>query len=91
MFTLHGTLVLSVLPLPRGIRIGAGAVLIALAVALTFNVTHALQRAIPDYTAKLNTALGTGSVAKALGARQKAALASCAQNPTLTLQNSVGL
>ena len=36
----------------RGVRIVAGAVLIALAVALTFNVTDALQRAIPDYTAQ---------------------------------------
>ena len=72
----------------RGIRIAAGAVLIALAVALTFNVTDALQRAIPDYTGRLNTALGTGSVAHALGAKQqKAALAACARNAEPVLQN----
>ena len=40
----------------RGVRIVAGVVVIALAVALTFNVTDALQRAIPDYTSSLNTA-----------------------------------
>jgi cytochrome c biogenesis protein CcdA/thiol-disulfide isomerase/thioredoxin len=72
----------------RGIRIAAGAVLIALAVALTFNVTDALQRAIPDYTGRLNTALGTGSVAHALGAKQqKAALAACARDAEPVLQN----
>jgi cytochrome c biogenesis protein CcdA/thiol-disulfide isomerase/thioredoxin len=71
----------------RGIRIGAGAVLIALAVALTFNVTDALQRAIPDYTGHLNTALERGSAAKALGSNQKAALAACAQSPEAVLQS----
>ncbi|MGW4484901.1 cytochrome c biogenesis protein CcdA [Amycolatopsis sp. NPDC004368] len=43
----------------RQVRIAAGVVVIGLAVALTFNVTDALQRAIPDYTAGLNQALGT--------------------------------
>ncbi len=47
----------------RGIRIGAGVLVIALAVALTFNVTDAIQRAIPDYTAALNTAFEGGSTA----------------------------
>jgi len=70
----------------RGIRIAAGAVLIALAVALTFNVTDALQRAVPDYTASLNKALGTGSAASVLGPKQKAALAACAKDPQPTLQ-----
>jgi cytochrome c biogenesis protein CcdA len=36
-------------------------------------------------------AVGTAIPLLALGAHQKAALASRAQNPTLTLQNSVGL
>ena len=60
------------------IRIGAGVVVIGLAVALTFNVTDAIQRAVPDYTAALNKDLGTG---KALGtaAGPSAALASCEQ------------
>ena len=42
------------------IRVGAGVVVIGLAVALTFNVTDAIQRAVPDYTAALNKDLGTG-------------------------------
>ena len=71
----------------RGIRIAAGAVLIGLAVALTFNVTDALQRAVPNYTASLNSALDKGSTAKALGSKQKASLAACAQNPQTELQN----
>lgn len=41
----------------RGIRVAAGVVLIALAVGLTFNVTDAIQRAIPDYTAALQKAV----------------------------------
>jgi cytochrome c biogenesis protein CcdA/thiol-disulfide isomerase/thioredoxin len=61
------------------IRIGAGIVVIGLAVALTFNVTDAIQRAVPDYTATLNKDLGTG---EALGAATgpSAALAACEQN-----------
>jgi cytochrome c biogenesis protein CcdA/thiol-disulfide isomerase/thioredoxin len=65
----------------RGIRVGAGAVVIALAVALTFNVTDAVQRAIPDYTTSLNNALDSPhSATKALGSNQNASLAACAQD-----------
>jgi cytochrome c biogenesis protein CcdA/thiol-disulfide isomerase/thioredoxin len=72
----------------RGVRIGAGVVLIALAVALTFNVTDALQRAIPDYTGQLNTALNTsGGVAKAIGPKKSTSLTACAQQERFTLQN----
>ncbi|MGH3274650.1 MAG: cytochrome c biogenesis protein CcdA, partial [Streptosporangiaceae bacterium] len=71
----------------RAVRIGAGAVLIALAVALTFNVTDALQRSIPDYTASLNQALNKAGDASALGPRQQAALKACSNNPGLTLAN----
>ena len=71
----------------RGVRIGAGVVLIALAVALTFNVTDALQRAVPDYTAGLNKALtDAGNSSKVLGPKQRAALASCTKDPQPTLQ-----
>jgi thiol-disulfide isomerase/thioredoxin len=63
-------------------------VLIALAVALTFNVTDALQRAIPDYTGHLNTALNTsGKVAKALGPKKSTSLTACAQQERFILQN----
>jgi thiol-disulfide isomerase/thioredoxin len=59
------------------IRIGAGVVVIGLAVALTFDVTDAIQRAVPDYTAALNKDLNAG---KALGpAGPSAALAACQQ------------
>ena len=58
------------------IRIGAGVVVIGLAVALTFNVTDAIQRAVPDYTAALNKHLGTGkALSPASGPSE--ALASC--------------
>jgi cytochrome c biogenesis protein CcdA/thiol-disulfide isomerase/thioredoxin len=73
----------------RGVRIAAGLVIIGLAVALTFNVTDALQRAVPDYTASLNKALtDKGAAAAALGAQpQSASLAECAQEPSDTLQD----
>ena len=72
----------------HAVRIGAGVVLIGLAVALTFNVTDALQRAIPDYTSGLNQALDkAGSGSSVLGPKQKAALMACSQNPGLTLAN----
>ncbi|HEY7144598.1 MAG TPA: cytochrome c biogenesis protein CcdA [Streptosporangiaceae bacterium] len=72
----------------RGVRIAAGVVLIGLAVALTFNVTDALQRIVPDYTANLNTALNkTGNAARLLGPKQKAALAACAQDPAPALRD----
>jgi cytochrome c biogenesis protein CcdA/thiol-disulfide isomerase/thioredoxin len=58
------------------IRIGAGVVVIGLAVALTFNVTDAIQRAVPDYTAALNKHLGTGKALSPAGG-PSAALASC--------------
>jgi cytochrome c biogenesis protein CcdA/thiol-disulfide isomerase/thioredoxin len=67
----------------KGIRIAAGVVVVGLAVALTFNVTDAVQRAIPDYTNALSQkvneagavakALGTGGVTGALGDCQAAA------------------
>lgn len=42
----------------REIRIAAGVVTILLAVALVFNLPAALQRAIPDYTGKLQETVG---------------------------------
>ena len=86
----------------RRIRVGAGVVVIALAVALTFNVTDALQRSIPDYTSALNKDLTTtgGGAVKALGSGgsgsgagsgssdQGGSLGDCAQlDGSVTLQN----
>lgn len=52
----------------KGIRIVSGVVVVGLAVALTFNVTDAVQRAIPDYTNALSDKVNeAGAVAKALG------------------------
>lgn len=45
----------------RQFRIGSGIVLIALAVALAFNLTDVLQRAVPDYTAGLQTKVADSS------------------------------
>ena len=61
------------------IRVGAGVVVIGLAVALTFNVTDAIQRAVPDYTAALNKDLGTGPALGSTGG-PSTALASCEQD-----------
>jgi cytochrome c biogenesis protein CcdA/thiol-disulfide isomerase/thioredoxin len=69
------------------VRVVAGLVVIGLAVALTFNVTDALQRTIPDYTARLNTALDNSGASKALAPAQPQALADCAQQPSSTLQD----
>lgn len=70
----------------RAIRIGGGVVVIALAVGLTFNVTDYLQRAIPDYTTSLNTAIGATAVPKVLDQQPDTdALALCAQDLRATL------
>jgi cytochrome c biogenesis protein CcdA/thiol-disulfide isomerase/thioredoxin len=72
----------------RGVRIAAGAVLVGLAIALTFNVTDALQRAIPDYTSSLNNDLNkTGHASKVLNEGPATSLTSCADNPSSTLKN----
>jgi cytochrome c biogenesis protein CcdA/thiol-disulfide isomerase/thioredoxin len=72
----------------RRIRVIAGAVVIGLAVALTFNVTDTLQRAVPDYTASVNNAIVRGGgLEKALGKKQNATLADCAVSSADTLQN----
>jgi cytochrome c biogenesis protein CcdA/thiol-disulfide isomerase/thioredoxin len=72
----------------RGVRIVAGAVLVGLAVALTFNVTDALQRAIPDYTSSLNNDLNkTGHTSKVLNEGPATSLTSCVNNPSTKLEN----
>jgi cytochrome c biogenesis protein CcdA/thiol-disulfide isomerase/thioredoxin len=71
----------------RIVQVAAGLVVIGLAVALTFNVTDALQRTVPDYTASLNKALNNAGAEKDLGSQQSEALAQCAQEPATTLQN----
>jgi cytochrome c biogenesis protein CcdA/thiol-disulfide isomerase/thioredoxin len=72
----------------RRIRVVAGVVVIGLALALTFNVTDALQRAVPDYTASVNKAIvRSGGLAKALGTKQNSSLSQCAEKSASTIQN----
>ncbi|WP_030905767.1 cytochrome c biogenesis protein CcdA [Streptomyces sp. NRRL F-5126] len=66
----------------RRVRFVAGLVVIGLAVALTFNVTDALQRAVPDYTGRLNQALDKSGAVGALGQEQAAGLQHCAMLPS---------
>jgi thiol-disulfide isomerase/thioredoxin len=60
----------------RGVRFVAGLTLLALAAALSFNVTDALQRDVPDYTRALNQALGDDT-ARALGRSSEDRLTHC--------------
>ncbi|MFC4030126.1 cytochrome c biogenesis protein DipZ [Streptomyces polygonati] len=69
----------------RSVRFVAGLVVIGLAVALTFNVTDAIQRAIPDYTAKFNQALDNSGAISGLGPQQSQALQACAAEQTAQL------
>ena len=81
----------------RQFRIGSGIVLVALAVALTFNLTDVLQRAVPDYTSGLQDKVAessavqgalnplSSSVNKELSRCKpgSATLASCGQAPPI--------
>ncbi|MFE6780387.1 cytochrome c biogenesis protein DipZ [Streptomyces sp. NPDC057702] len=48
----------------RGLRIAAGTVMIVLAVALAFDVTAAVQRALPDYTASARRGIEDSDTAR---------------------------
>jgi cytochrome c biogenesis protein CcdA/thiol-disulfide isomerase/thioredoxin len=71
----------------RAVRVFAGFVVIGLAVALTFNITDVLQRAVPDYTSSLNKDLNSAGASSKLGSGQSEGLQECAQVPASTLQN----
>ncbi|WP_433040284.1 cytochrome c biogenesis protein CcdA [Dactylosporangium sp. CS-033363] len=76
----------------RGIRIAAGAVVVALAVALTFNATDAVQRAIPDYATGLNNQVqalgnpfgGSGPLAGCIANAGSGRLQDCGPAPQIT-------
>jgi cytochrome c biogenesis protein CcdA/thiol-disulfide isomerase/thioredoxin len=70
----------------RAFNIIAGIVVIGLAVALTFNVTDALQRDVPDYTQSLNKTLAS-SAEKYLKLGSAEPIEACAQEPSDSLQN----
>ncbi|MFE2051538.1 cytochrome c biogenesis protein CcdA [Streptomyces sp. NPDC059459] len=70
----------------RRVRFVAGLAVIALAVGLTFNLTDTLQRSVPDYTARLNSALDGSRVTDALGSGgADRALEQCAAHPSSAL------
>ena len=72
----------------RTIRTVSGVVMIALALALTFNLTDAIQRAIPDYTAGVNSFIEhTTPKSLAAGAGVAGALANCQASASEKLQN----
>ncbi|MFJ5641571.1 cytochrome c biogenesis protein DipZ [Streptomyces sp. NPDC093223] len=48
----------------RGLRIAAGCLMMALALALAFNVTDAIQRALPDYTSAAQQKIEDSDVAR---------------------------
>lgn len=48
----------------RGVRIVGGVVMMALALALAFNITDALQRALPDYTSTAQKKIEDSDVAR---------------------------
>jgi cytochrome c biogenesis protein CcdA/thiol-disulfide isomerase/thioredoxin len=70
----------------RAFNVVAGLVVIGLAVALTFNVTDALQRDVPDYTQSLNKTLAS-SAEKYLRLGSAEPIEACAQEPADSLQN----
>lgn len=78
----------------RAIRVGAGVVVIGLAVALTFNATDAIQRAIPDYTSALNHQLegaahGGTTLAAGGGGTGTTSLASCQAEAAFTVAKTL--
>ena len=73
----------------RTIRVIGGGVMIALAVALTFNATDAIQAAIPDYTSALQNAFENPSTlnGSSTTGNQSAELAACQNAPSTSLQD----
>ncbi|WP_351236145.1 cytochrome c biogenesis protein CcdA [Streptomyces sp. NPDC002133] len=69
----------------RSVRFVAGLTFVVLAFGLTFNVTDTLQRAVPDYTARINQAIADSGVAETLGSVQGSALQRCASQRSSAL------
>lgn len=70
----------------RGIRAAGGALMIALALALTFNVTDAIQRALPGYTDALQSKVAANETVRkqldlgGLVTAENAKIADCTNN-----------
>ncbi|MFE7750899.1 cytochrome c biogenesis protein DipZ [Streptomyces sp. NPDC057428] len=71
----------------RRVQFFAGLTFVALAIGLTFNVTDALQRAVPDYTASVNKAISGSAVTGALGSEGSGKLRQCVQQPSSGLHD----
>ncbi|MCZ4499080.1 MAG: Redoxin domain protein [Marmoricola sp.] len=72
----------------RGFRAASGVVMIALAVALTFNLTDALQRLVPDpASAAVDKLHPTKIIGDELGSEESHGLRSCAEYPADELRN----
>lgn len=69
----------------RRVRFVAGLTFVALAFALTFNLSDALQRSVPDYTARINKAIAGQGVGDVLGAGGDQDLRQCAELPSPNL------
>ncbi|WP_112237635.1 cytochrome c biogenesis protein CcdA [Kribbella monticola] len=66
----------------KGFRIGGGIVMIALAIALAFNITDVIQRSLPSYTGGIEKKVADsktvqGALAPAIGNNASADLAKC--------------
>lgn len=68
----------------KAFRIGGGTVMVLLALALTFNLTDGLQRAVPGYTQALQARVEDGPAARAAlaGLNQQAPSPTEVKNPT---------
>ncbi|MEU4099023.1 cytochrome c biogenesis protein DipZ [Streptomyces sp. NPDC026673] len=71
----------------RGVRFVAGLTFVVLAFGLTFNVTDAVQRAVPDYTSRINDAIADPGIAGGLGSSRNHALRDCAEQPAPDLRD----
>ncbi|OBF98794.1 thiol:disulfide interchange protein [Mycobacterium sp. 852014-52450_SCH5900713] len=63
----------------RIVQIAGGITMIVLAVALVFNLPATLQRAVPDYTAAMQKAVGANKIRQQLGAPAGGALSDCTE------------
>ncbi|MFI8453507.1 cytochrome c biogenesis protein DipZ [Streptomyces erythrochromogenes] len=71
----------------RGVRIAAGLTFVLLALGLTFNVTDALQRTVPDYTARINRAIAGSGITGAFGSGGDRSLQECVRQQSSGLRD----
>ncbi|WP_405765594.1 cytochrome c biogenesis protein DipZ [Actinacidiphila glaucinigra] len=69
----------------RGVRFAAGLTFVVLAFGLTFNLTDVVQRAVPDYTSRVNDAIAGPALPGGHGSSGSRELRSCAEEPEAVL------